>query len=79
MLTKTFKLVIKNLINGEDFIIYIDKLKKEEIEEYLIDIYFQDKLNLAIIEDYDGHVHFISKKMMENNLVIIIDTNNENR
>jgi len=79
MLTKTCKVVIKNLINGEDFIIYIDKSQKEEIEQYLIDIYFQDKLNLAIIEDYDGHIHFISKKMMENNLIILIDTNNENR
>ena len=79
MLTKTCKVVIKNLINGEDFIIYIDKSQKEEIEQYLIDIYFQDKLNLAIIEDYDGHTHFISKKMMENNLIILIDTNNENR
>jgi len=79
MLTKTFKLIIKSLINGEDFIIYIDKSKKQEISEYLFEIFVDDDLNVATIYDYEGHEHFISKKMMENNLLIIIDNNNENR
>jgi len=72
MLKDTFKFVIKNLINGEDFIIYINKSRKEEIEEYILEIYANDNLKAAIFDDYDGHTHFISKKMMENNLIILI-------